>query len=238
MSIKVELQPQSQPRHQEDPGAQVAPSWPMLRTLAGIATLSGLMVVLVYQATKPIIAENERVLTEQAVFEVLPGAVSKVDFVLTDQGLAAAGAGAVGVAVFAGFGADGHLRGLAFPGAARGYQDVIQFLFGYDPACECIIGSKVLRSTETPGLGDKIDTDPVFLDNFVALDASLNPEGTGLANAIVLVAHGTKSAPWQIDGISGATISGKAMARALNDAAQRVVPIVRRELAKLEASAP
>jgi Na+-translocating ferredoxin:NAD+ oxidoreductase subunit G len=49
----------------------------MLRTLAGIAILSGLLVVLVYQVTKPIIAENERILTEQAVFEVLPGAVSK-----------------------------------------------------------------------------------------------------------------------------------------------------------------
>jgi electron transport complex protein RnfG len=234
MNIKVELQTQSQP----DPGAQVAPSWPMLRTLAGIAILSGLLVVLVYQATKPIIAENERILTEKAVFEVLPGAVSKVDFVLTDQGLAPAGDGVLGVPVFAGFGANRELRGLAFPGAARGYQDVIQFLFGYDPACECIIGSKVLRSTETPGLGDKIDTDPAFLENFVALDASLNPEGTGLANPIVLVAHGTKTAPWQIDGISGATISGKAMARAANDAAERFVPSIRRDLAKLAAAAP
>jgi electron transport complex protein RnfG len=210
----------------------------MLRTLAGIATLSGLLVVLVYQVTKPIIAENERILTEQAVFEVLPGAVSKVDFVLSDQGLVPAGEGAVGVALFAGFGADGQLRGLAFPGAARGYQDVIQFLFGYDPACECIIGSKVLRSTETPGLGDKIDTDPAFLENFVALDASLNPEGTGLANPIVLVANGTKTDPWQIDGISGATISGKAMARAANDAAERFVPSIRRDLATLVEAAP
>ncbi|UHD16284.1 FMN-binding protein [Thiocapsa bogorovii] len=234
MSIKVEVQPGGP----TGPGAQIAPSWPMLRTLAGIAILSGLLVVLVYQATKPIIAENERILTEQAVFEVLPGAVSKVDFVLTDQGLAPAGEGAVGVTVFAGFGADGRLRGIAFPGAARGYQDVIQFLFGYDPACECIIGSKVLRSTETPGLGDKIDSDPAFLENFVSLDASLNPEGTGLANPIVLVAHGTKTDPWQIDGISGATISGKAMARAANDAAERFVPNIRRDLAKLAAAAP
>ncbi|MFB1488203.1 MULTISPECIES: FMN-binding protein [unclassified Thiocapsa] len=238
MSIKVELQSQPQPQSQGGPGAQIAPSWPMLRTLAGIATLSGLLVVLVYQATKPIIAENERILTEKAVFEVLPGAVSKVDFVLTDRGLAPAGAGVVGVPVFAGFGADGELRGMAFPGAARGYQDVIQFLFGYDPACQCIVGSKVLRSTETPGLGDKIDSDPVFLDNFVALDASLNPEGTGLANPIALVAHGTKTAAWQIDGISGATISCKAMARAANDAAERFVPSIRRDLARLIEAAP
>lgn len=234
MNIKVELQPQPQ----GDAGARVTPSWPMLRTLAGIATLSGLLVVLVYQATKPIIAENERILTEKAVFEVLPGAVSKVDFVLSDQGLVPAGEGAVGVSVFAGFGADGELRGVAFPAAARGYQDVIQFLFGYDPACRCIIGSKVLRSTETPGLGDKIDSDPVFLENFAALDVSLNPEGTGLANPIVHVAQGTKTKPWQIDGISGATISVKAMTRALQDAASRFVPTIQGDLATLTAEAP
>jgi electron transport complex protein RnfG len=214
------------------------PSWAMLRTLAGIATISGLLVVLVYQVTKPIIAENERILTERAVFEVLPGATSKVDLVLTDKGLVPAGGGLTGPLLFAGYRSDGSLRGIAFPAAARGYQDVILFLFGYDPECACIVGSKVLRSTETPGLGDKIDTDPVFLRNFEALDASLNPEGTGLANPIVLVKHGTKRAPWEIDGISGATISGQAMARALNDAAQRVVPAIRRDLANLSTRTP
>jgi electron transport complex protein RnfG len=59
-----------------------------------------------------------------------------------------------------------------------------------------------------------------------------------LANPIVLVANGTKTDPWQIDGISGATISGKAMARAANDAAERFVPSIRRDLAKLLEAAP
>lgn len=220
-------------------GTAPTPAWPMLRTLAGIATLSGLLVVLVFKLTQPIIAENERVLTEQAVFEVLPGAAAKADFTLTEQGLVRGPAGdAGGIPVYAGYTADGRLRGVAFPGAARGYQDLIQFLFGYDPACECIVGSKVLRSTETPGLGDKIDSDPEFLRNFEALDARLNPQGTALANPIELVKHGTKRAPWEIDGISGATISGKAMARAVNDAAQRVVPAIRRALGTLSEGAP
>ncbi|KAA6183792.1 FMN-binding protein [Thiohalocapsa marina] len=228
MNIKVEVQAQ-QP---------ATPSWAMLRTLAGIALLSGLLVVLIYQYTKPIIAENQRVLTEQAVFEVLPGAVTKVDLRLTDAGLSPADAGTEGLRLFAGFNADGTLRGVAFPAAARGYQDIIEFLFGYDPACACIIGSKVLRSTETPGLGDKIDTDPAFLQNFEALDARLNAAGTGLANAIVLVKHGTKTEPWQIDGISGATISGNAMARALNQSAQQIVPVIQRDRDVLSAATP
>lgn len=210
----------------------------MLRTLAGIATLSGLLVVLVYQYTKPMIAENERRLTEQAVFEVLPGATSKTDFTVTEQGLVPATPGDSGIRLYAGQLPSGELRGVAFPASARGYQDVILFLFGYDPACECIVGSKVLRSTETPGLGDKIDRDPDFLENFVALDARLNTDGTALANAIQLVRQGTKVSPWEIDGISGSTISASAMARAVNDAAQRLVPLIQRDLAVLSAQVP
>ncbi|GAB0149896.1 MULTISPECIES: FMN-binding protein [Marichromatium] len=214
--------------------APSTPAWAMLRTLGGIAMLSGLLVVLVYQFTLPIIAENQRRMTEKAVFHVLDGAVAKRDFVLTaEDALVPAGEGAEGVHLYAGYDDDGALVGVAFPGAARGYQDVIQFLFGYDPACQCVIGSKVLKSTETPGLGDKISTDAEYLKNFEALDARLDATGTALANPIVPVKHGTKTQPWQVDAISGATITSNAMARAVNDAAQRVVPVLQRELALL-----
>ena len=202
----------------------------MLRALVGIATLSGLLVVLVYQATAPIIAENQRLRTEHAVFQVIPGAVAKRDFVISDGRLVPAGEGALGTPVYAGFDADGDLAGVAFPGAAQGYAGVIEFLFGYDPGCQCIVGSRVLKSTETPGLGDKIEKDPAFLENFRALDARLSADGNGLANPIVTVKHGTKTQPWEIDAISGATISSKAMGRAADQAAQVVVPAVMRGL--------
>jgi electron transport complex protein RnfG len=213
------------------------PSWAMLRTLGGIASLSGLLVVLVYQVTLPIIAENQRVRTERAVFQVIPGAVSKRDFVLTDQGLAPTGEGAQGETVYAAYDATGQLKGIAFPGAAQGYSDVIRFLFGYDPGCQCIVGIRVLKSTETPGLGDKIEKDPAFLANFESLDAKPNADGSGLANPIVTVKHGTKTDPWQIDAISGATISSNATGRALNHAAERLVPAVQRSLDLLRAQA-
>lgn len=205
----------------------------MLRTLGGIAAISGLLVVLIYQVTAPIIAENQRVRTERAVFQVIPGAVEKRDFLLTDQGLVPAGQGAQGEAVFAAYDSAGALLGVAFPAAAQGYADVIRFLFGYDPGCQCIVGMQVLKSTETPGLGDKIATDPAFVSNFKALDARLDPLGKGLANAIETVKHGTKAEPWQIDAISGATISSVATGRALNQAAQRLVPAVHRSLGVL-----
>ena len=202
----------------------------MLRALVGIATISGLLVVLVYQATLPIIAENQRLRTEHAVFQVIPGAVAKRDFVIADGRLVPPGEGVVGTPVYAAFDAAGALKGVAFPGAAQGYAGVIEFLFGYDPGCECIVGSRVLKSTETPGLGDKIEKDPAFLENFRALDARLSADGSGLANPIVTVKHGTKTEPWQIDAVSGATISSKAMGRAADQAAQVVVPAVARSL--------
>ncbi|MBK1722686.1 FMN-binding protein [Thiocystis violacea] len=210
------------------------PAWAMLRTLGGIAMISGLLVALVYQVTLPIIAENQRVLTEQAVFRVLPGAVSKRDFVINGAGgLEPASEGASGELVYGGYDASGVLLGVALTGSAQGYAGPVNVMFAYDPACACIIGSKVLNSNETPGFGDKLDLDPAFLANFAALDARLNAEGTALANEIVTVKHGTKAQPWEIDGISGATISSNAMGRAANNAAQRAVPAIQRDLAWL-----
>ncbi|MEW8194851.1 MAG: FMN-binding protein, partial [Candidatus Thiodiazotropha sp.] len=58
------------------------PTGPMIRTLMGIAMLSGFLVVLTYQLTKPIIAENQRRAIEAAVFNVIPGAVARRDFVI------------------------------------------------------------------------------------------------------------------------------------------------------------
>lgn len=232
MSTRAPTQPPQ--AHQ----THATPALAMLRTLGGIAMLSGLLVVLVYQLTLPIIAENQRVATERAVFHVISGAVSKRDFVLGPDGLVPAdeAAGVEGENLYAAYDAEGNLKGVAFPGAASGYQDVIRFLFGYDPACRCVIGSKVLKSTETPGLGDKIDSDPEFLKNFDALDARVDAAGEALANPIVTVKHGTKANPWEIDAISGATISSNTLGRALNASAQRVVPAIERDLDTLRST--
>ncbi|NEV60989.1 FMN-binding protein [Thiorhodococcus minor] len=224
MNLEAQIQTQ-QPR---------TPAWAMLRTLGSIAMISGLLVALVYQFTLPIIAENQRVLTEKAVFRVVPGAVAKRDFVITADGeLAPAEEGAEGALVYGAYDADGGLIGIAITGSALGYAGPVNVMFAYDPECDCITGSKVLNSNETPGFGDKLDFDPDFLENFQALDARLNATGDALANAIVTVKHGTKTRPWEIDGISGATISSKAMGHAANNAAQRAVPVIERDLAAL-----
>lgn len=212
----------------------VTPVWPMLRTLGVIATISGLLVVLADQITQPMIADKQRILTERLVFQVVPGAVSKRDFIVTPEGqLEPAASGATGDPLYAAYDADGQLKAVAIVGVGGGYAGPVQVMFAYDPGCQCIVGSKVLKSNETPGFGDKLDTDPAFRENFKALDARIDTAAMALANPIVTVKHGTKTEAWQIDAITGATISSRAMGKAANQAAQRAAPAIQRDLAKL-----
>lgn len=210
----------------------VTPTFAMLSTLAGIAVLAGLLVVLVFQWTAPIIEENKRIAIEHAVSKVLPGAVTKRDFLLTPQGVAPSiGKGfEAGEKIYVAYDQHGQMRGFALEAAASGYQDVIRILYGYDPTCQCVTGIKVLKMAETPGLGDKIAFDPAFLKNFEALDARLNDQRDALQNAIVTVKHGSKNQAWQIDAISGATISSNAIGRMINLSGQKIIPLINRHL--------
>lgn len=212
---------------------------PMLRTLGLVAALSGFLVVLAHHLSLPLIEENKRIAIERALFKVIPGAVTRRDYSLTATGMEPLGETVAdqGMHLYAGYDAQGQLAGVALEAAAQGYQDVIRILYSYDPACECIRGIQVLKMAETPGIGDKIAKDPGFLQNFKALDARLDATGNGLANAIVSVKSGSKTEPWQIDAISGATISSKAVARMLNDSAQQAAPVIMRHLHVLQTPA-
>lgn len=218
-----------------------APSARMLLTLGGISVLAGFLVVLVFQFTAPIIAENQRIAIQKAVFEVVPGASQQRDFLLDDSGLRLAGdsnQADTGERIYAAYDNNGKLAGIALKAEATGYQDVIRILYGYDPVCQCVTGIRVLKMAETPGLGDKIATDPGFLANFEGLEAALNAARDALANAIVTVKHGEKTSPWQIDAISGATISSKAIGRMINASGQRMFPLIQRHLGQLRTPDP
>lgn len=202
-------------------------SFSLIATLGGIAMMSGLLVVLAFQLTLPRIMENKRVALEKAVFAVLPGATAKTNYFLGAEGLVEVPEDAAGDAnVFAGYNQSGEMVGLAMEASARGYQDVVRILYGFDPARQCVIGITVLQSTETPGLGDKIEKDENFLANFDCLEARLNPAGTALENEIVTVKNGKKTDPWQIDGISGATVTSTAVGDALRASTNEMLPLL------------
>ena len=193
----------------------LAPVFPMYRALVGVGMMCGLLIAVVYSGTLPIIERNKAEALEKAVFAVLPGAARRETIELD------------GGEVHAGFDADGELVGVAIEASSMGYADLVTLLYGYSPDDETIIGIRVLTSKETPGLGDKIEKDETFLDNFVALDASLDASGTSVANRIVTVKSGTKTEPWQIDGITGATITSNAVGEALGKSTERWLPLVK-----------
>jgi electron transport complex protein RnfG len=204
----------------------------MYAALVGIGAVCGLLIVLAFVLTAPTIERKKAEALERAVFEVLPGAASIAHFRRLDDGrFERADLGTPGeVLVHPAYDLSGELVGLALEAEAMGYGDTVRILYGYSIEREAIVGMKVLESKETPGLGDRIETDASFRDNFRGLDSRLDEGGAALAHAIRTVKHGEKRNPWEIDGITGATISSVAVGRALDASAASWLPDVRRRL--------
>ncbi len=174
----------------------------LVATLSLAGLLSGLIIVSVYEATLPTITAYKAKVLREAVFKVLPGIDSLRRLAYRDNQLVAVDKEEKDQeAVFGGYDARGKLVGFAIPGAGPGFQDTIRLLYGYLPEKRKVVGMEILESRETPGLGDKIYKDAAFVANFA--DLSIDPE-------IVTVKKGRKSAPNEVDAITGATISSKA----------------------------
>ena len=216
--------------HEENKVPPLPSSISLISTLGVVAMLSGFLVVLVYEYTKPIIAENQRLATERAIFKVLPKASSRLTFIISEGNLKLANDKTKGQRVYAGYDTDNNFVGLALNAAEQGYQDIIKLLYGYHPETGCITGYDVLKSTETPGFGTKIVSDEAFLANFNCLDAKVNKEQTGLINVIKTVRHGSKINPWEIDAISGSTITSNAVGRMFNKSGQLLHPLISKHL--------
>lgn len=203
----------------------------MILTMAGIGLICGILIVLTYNSTFATIKTNKARFLEQAIFEVLPDTKEKVTFNYINNVMAPAEEGEqVGIKFYAGYNTKHELTGVAVEAEGQGFQDVVQILYGYAPACHCVVGMKVLDSRETPGLGDKIETDANFRANFDALDVTLDNAGDAPANPIVLVKPRQKHNPWEIEAISGATISSRAVTNILHGSTAVAIPIIENNL--------
>ena len=203
-------------------------SMPMLRAMVGIGGVCALLIVLTFEGTLPRIEKLKAEALEKAIFKVLPETVTTKTYQL-DQNNGFTEVNAKDAAeplVYAGYDQKGQLTGLAVEASGQGYADVLRILYGYHPDKQAIIGFYVLESKETPGLGDKIEKDADFLANFKALDVSLTDDFSELKNAVVPVKQGSKEHPWQVDGITGATISSRAIGNIIGTSTQNWVPLI------------
>lgn len=213
-------------------------SWRMIVTMAGIGLFSGILIVVTFQLTSPVIKVNKTRALERAIFEVVPGAEKKAVFKLVGETLQALeGEEETATKYYACFDEEDRLVGVAVEASGMGFQDRLRILYGYSPSRHNVIGMTVLESKETPGLGDKIEKDPDFKANFDALDTGLASDGAAIEHPIVLVKHGEKLNPWEIESITGATISSRAIANILRESTSVTVPIIERNLSLLEGAA-
>ena len=188
----------------------------LVLTLGFAGLLSGLIIVSIYESTLPTITAYKAKVLREAVFKVLPGISSMQRLVYLNGQLAAVDKEEKEQeVVFGGYDADGRLLGYAIPNAGPGFQDTIRLLYGYLPKERRVVGMEILESRETPGLGDKIYKDAAFVANFDRL--AIDPE-------IVAVKKGKKTEAHEVDAITGATISSKAVVQIINRGNQTWVP--------------
>ncbi|MCB0832825.1 MAG: FMN-binding protein [Bacteroidetes bacterium] len=184
----------------------------LIATLGIAGLLAGIVLVGAYVFTLPIIERNKEEALQEAIYHVLPGCSKYEALFLKDGQLVKpeknteAGSQHSVKRIFLGYNEKGAVVGFAIPASGPGFQDLIKLIYGFGPKADVIIGFEVLESKETPGLGDKIVKDQHFIGNFSALSVEPSLEGTP---------KGSKTKPNQIETITGATISSKAVIKAL-----------------------
>ncbi|MBK9254228.1 MAG: RnfABCDGE type electron transport complex subunit G [Saprospiraceae bacterium] len=199
----------------------------MVTAMAGIGVICALLIVITYQGTFSTIEKNKAEALEKAIFKVLPGiSKTKAYQFNQDQTFSSTESNDPKISkVYAGYDSLDQLKGIAVQANGKGYGEVLNLLYGYDPENQKIVGFYVLESKETPGIGDKIEKED-FMANFVALDVALTEDLTKLKNEIITVKQGEKTNEWEIDGITGATITSRAVGYILNNSINQWVPLI------------
>lgn len=175
----------------------------MVVVLAVIAMVSAGILSVVYGTTSVIIEENAARLLESSVYEVLPMATSvniirrSPDELGVDDPKEMKEKEQKTTLIYQGLDDRNQVIGYAFVGEANGYGGEVRVLVGVDEKTNEILNIKILSHTETPGLGDRIESES-FRSRFT---------GKTVKDPIVI--------KQDIDNLSGATVSATAVADAV-----------------------
>jgi H+/Na+-translocating ferredoxin:NAD+ oxidoreductase subunit G len=172
----------------------------MLVTLTIIGIISGALLSEINSWAAPKIEANRKAETERAIFVVQSNAtkynkIEDVDFELYEV-----------------FDDNDSSLGYALPYEGNGFQGKIRLIVGINKDLTNLLGLEVLEQVETPGLGTKV-TELPFTNQFEEL--LVNPE-------ILSVKGIEPQKPNEIQAITGATISSKAIVRIINDGIKRL----------------
>jgi len=195
-------------------------SWRLLTLMTAAGAIAGFLIVTAYRATLPRIERHKSEVERTAVQEVLKAPASFDTLYLYHGAIVKhlpVGTSPKGLEkVYLGHDAAGKRVGFALNGTENGFQDPVSVMFGYDAAAHTLIAMKVIANKETPGLGNKIESDTSFINGFVNAIAPL--EGVKKDRG--------KAKPNDVVMITGATISSRAVIRIINDAIARWQPLL------------
>lgn len=186
------------------------PASRLLLTLAFGGAFAGLLIATVYERTLPAIEKYADSRIEGAVNEVLGAPARFETLYLSGETLSKTPPSGVPLRkvtkAYVGFNDQNQRVGVAVEAAAPGFADEVKLMVGFDPATGVLTGFSVLAQKETPGLGDKIEKDTVFVGRFPGKVAPLK----GTKNAAT--DQGT------VQTITGATISSRTVLQIINAA--------------------
>ena len=181
----------------------------MLLALVVIAVVAAGALAGVYALTKDPIEQEKQKTVQKAMNDVLPKFDSKNGKIETVNVTAKQG-DKQDVTVNLAYNADGSLFGAAVETYTdKAFSGTFTIMVGFD-AEGTIIGTSVIKASETPGLGDKIKTEE-FSGQFAK--KNMNPKA---AKFDIMVSKDGG----EVDAITAATISSRAFCDAVNRAAK------------------
>lgn len=178
-----------------------------------VCIISALALALVNNVTAERIAEQKRLAKLRAVSEALPRKDVKYDndpskaVISVEQWKEKDG---TAKEIYLGK-KGGKVVGAAFTSIGEGYGGYITIMMGVDPDGK-MTGIEILDHLETPGLGANIESAELFRNQFRGKSPGDSPD-----NKLVVIKGRKASKNWEIEALTGATISPRGVVQAVND---------------------
>lgn len=172
--------------------------------LTGISVICGFALAFVYTGAKEKIEANERRYIYQAINNIAPTAKDIKEQMIENK------------KVYKLFDNEGTLTSYVYLYEGNGYQGKIKILFAVNRNLNKLLGIEIIESVETPGLGARIN-EPDFKGQFKERD---------ITRKIECVKYEPRAA-YQVQAITSATVSSKAVVNILNEGIDELKSIIK-----------
>ncbi len=180
----------------------------MVVVLVVCAALSATMLGWIYNSTRPIVQVNQEKKLKRMVLDAfgIPYTEENLLDTFAQNVEVVQGASGTYYRAFETSGGAKDYKGLAVELAGPGFWAPIRVILALEQDMRTVRGFKVVEQAETPGLGGRI-VEPWFQEQF---------KGKSVRPAL-RIAHGVKATgPNEVDAITGATETSKALDRIIN----------------------